>query len=236
MPREGVNELSALPDSVPQSKRRRPARKQGRTAAPEERRAQLIEATIRCVAGRGLAETTIATVAKEAGLSQGIVNLRFQSKERLLTETLRYLADEYRTACHNATANSRADPVAGLQAMVDLCFQRSICNRDKLAVWFAFWGVRKFRPTYRRICAARDNAHDELLRTMCTNLCKLGKYSDVEPVLVANGLSALTDGLWLDLLVRPESMTREQAWRITMSYLADAFPRHFKQPGLHARE
>ena len=226
----------ALPDSSPQSKRRRPARKQGRTAAPEERRAQLIEATIRCVAGRGLAETTIATVAREAGLSQGIINLHFQSKERLLTETLRYLADEYRTASNTATANSAADPAAGLQAIVDLCFQRSICNRDKLAVWFAFWGERKFRPTYRRICAARDNAHDELVRTLCTNLCRLGKYSEVEPVLVANGLSALTDGLWLDLLVRPESMKREQAWRITMSYLADAFPRHFQQPGLKARE
>ena len=64
---------------------------------------------------------------------------------------------------------------------------------------------------------------------------QLGNYPDVEPVLVANGLSALTDGLWLDLLVRPESMKREQAWRITMSYLADAFPRHFQQPGLRAR-
>ena len=67
-------------------------------------------------------------------------------------------------------------------------------------------------------------------------LCKLGEYSEVEPVIVANGLSALTDGLWLDLLVRPESMKREQAWRITMSYLADAFPRHFQQSGLRARE
>jgi TetR/AcrR family transcriptional repressor of bet genes len=234
--RKGANERFVLPDSVQQSRRRRPARKQGRTAAPEQRRAQLIEATIRCVAGRGLAETTIATVAKEAGLSQGIINLHFQSKERLLTETLRFLADEYRTACIKATANALADPAAALQALVDLCFQRSICNRDKLAVWFAFWGERRFRPTYRRICAARDNAHDELVRTLCTNLCKLGNYSEVEPVLVANGLSALTDGLWLDLLVRPESMKREQAWRITMSYLADAFPRHFQQPGLRARE
>ena len=103
-------------------------------------------------------------------------------------------------------------------------------------MWFAFWGERRFHPTYRRICAARDNAHDELVRTLCTNLCKLGKYSDVEPVLVADGLSALTDGLWLDLLVRPESMKREQAWRISMAYLADTFPRHFQQPGLQARE
>ena len=70
-----------------------------RTAPPAERREQLIRATIRCVANHGLADTTIATVAQEAGLSQGIINLHFRSKEGLLTETLRYLADEYRSAC-----------------------------------------------------------------------------------------------------------------------------------------
>jgi len=201
-----------------------------RTAAPEARRLQLIEATIRCVANRGLAETTISTVAREAGLSQGIINLHFKSKDGLLTATLRYIADEYRAACMQATAVAEVSPAKGLQAFVDLCFSRSICNREKLALWFAFWGERKFRPTYRRICAARDKANDDLVRVMCTRLSEQGDYGDVDPVLVANGLSALTDGLWLDLLVRPESMNRETALRITRSYLADAFPRHFHQP------
>jgi hypothetical protein len=31
-------------------------------------------------------------------------------------------------------------------------------------------------------------------------------------------------------------MKREQAWRISMAYLADTVPRHFQQPGLKARE
>lgn len=201
-----------------------------RTAPPEERRQQLIDATIRSVANHGLADTTIATVAREAGLSQGIINLHFRSKERLLTETLRYLADEYRNACGEAAAAAGDSPAAGLEAMVELDFRRNICTRDKLAVWFAFWGERKFRPTYRRICAARDKSYDDMVRVMCAKLCEQGGYPDVEPALVADGLSALTDGLWLDLLVRPESMSRELARRITMAYLADAFPRHFRQP------
>jgi TetR/AcrR family transcriptional regulator, transcriptional repressor of bet genes len=211
-------------------KTRRSRGKVGRTAAPEERRQQLIEAAIRCIANRGLSETTIATVAQEAGLSQGIINLHFQSKDRLLTETLRYLADEYRNAFAEAVTLGESSPAAGLQAVVDLCFKRTICSREKLAVWFAFWGERRFRPTYRRICAARDNMHDDMVRVMCTRLCEQGDYPDVEPALVADGLSALTDGLWLDLLVRPETMSREQALRITRSYLADAFPRHFHLP------
>ena len=206
-----------------------------RTAPPEERREQLIQATIRCVANHGLADTTIATVAQEAGLSQGIINLHFHSKEGLLTETLRYIADEYMNACRGAAAAAAVSPVAGLEAMVELDFRRGICARDKLAVWFAFWGERKFRPTYRRICAERDKSYDDMVRTMCRRLCEQGDYSDVEPDLVADGLSALTDGLWLDLLVRPDSMSRDLARRITLSYLADAFPRHFRQPPAAAR-
>ena len=170
-----------------------------RTAPAEERREQLILATIRCVADHGLADTTIATVAQAAGLSQGIVNLHFRSKD-------------------------------GLLAMVELDFRRGICSRDKLAVWFAFWGERRFRPTYRRICAERDRSYDDMVRLICARLCKEGGYANVEPGLVADGLSALTDGLWLDLLVRPESMSRERAKRISLSYLADVFPRHFSQP------
>ena len=206
-----------------------------RTAPPEERREQLILATIRSVANRGLADTTIATVAQEAGLSQGIVNLHFRSKDGLLTETLRYLADEYRNAVQDAAEIGSVSPVEGLLAMVELDFRRTICSREKLAVWFAFWGERKFRPTYRRICAARDKANDDLVRAMCTRLAEQGDYQDVEPALVADGLSALTDGLWLDLLVRPESMSRERAKRVTLSYLADVFPRHFTQPEADAR-
>jgi TetR/AcrR family transcriptional regulator, transcriptional repressor of bet genes len=203
---------------------------QRRTAPPTVRREQLILATIRSVADRGLADTTIATVAQEAGLSQGIVNLHFRSKDGLLTETLRYLADEYRNACRDAAAAAERSPVEGLRAMVELDFRPRICARDKLAVWFAFWGERRFRPTYRRICAERDRSYDDMVRTTCAKICEAGDYPDVDPALVADGLSALTDGLWLDLLVRPESMSRERAKRIALSYLADAFPKHFPQP------
>jgi TetR/AcrR family transcriptional repressor of bet genes len=219
-----------MPKPSPRSAAPRGRRTPRRTAPAGERRQQLIAAAIRSIAKRGLAETTIATVAREAGLSQGIINLHFRSKERLLTETLRYLSDEYRNACAVATAAAERSPVEGLLAMVDLDFRRDICAPDKLAVWFAFWGERKFRPTYRRICAARDKYYDGIVLGMCERLREQGGYRKVEPVLVADGLSALTTGLWLDLLVRPESMSKALARRITLCYLADVFPRHFRQP------
>src|SRR3954467_7016212 len=69
--------------------------KKGRKASKETRRQQLIDATIDSLAKRGYSETTMADVADGAGLSRGIVNFHFESKEKLLIATLQFMADEY---------------------------------------------------------------------------------------------------------------------------------------------
>ena len=66
-----------------------------RVVAKERRREQLIKSTINCIARRGIAGTTMADVTRDAGLSLGIVNLHFKSKDKLFEETLLYLSDEY---------------------------------------------------------------------------------------------------------------------------------------------
>ena len=67
----------------------------GRKAPKETRRLQLIEATIDSLAKRGYAETTMADVTEGAGLSRGIVNFHFESKEKLLVATLQHMYEEY---------------------------------------------------------------------------------------------------------------------------------------------
>jgi len=201
-----------------------------RTASKEERQEQLIQATIRSVASRGLSDTTMATVASEAGLSQGIINLHFQSKERLLVETLRYIADEYRETWKKALRNVSDSPAARLEALVLIDFRLPICDRNKLAVWFAFWGESKSRPTYRKICAERDRAYRSEMIEACQALIDAGGYSGIDAESVAAGLSAMTAGLWLDMLTNPRSMSREDGRAICRQFLATAFNRHFTSP------
>ena len=100
-----------------------------RTAPKETRQLQLIRATIRSIAKHGLSTTTMATVASEAKLSQGIINLHFQSKERLLVETLRYIADEYRRTWEKALAGAGDDPAGRLAARIAL--------RGSMPAWMA---------------------------------------------------------------------------------------------------
>jgi hypothetical protein len=62
-------------------------------------------------------------------------------------------------------------------------------------------------------------------------LIEEGEYENLDAEAVATGLSAMTSGLWLDLLTSPRSMTREQARQVCMSYLSTTFSRHFTADG-----
>ncbi len=199
-----------------------------RTASKQERRIQLIKATINTIARRGLSDTTIATVAGEAKLSQGIINLHFQSKELLLVETLSYVVDEYRVAWETALEKAGESSAEKLAALVEADFQPRVCDRNKLAVWFAFWGESKSRPTYRRLCAERDRHYQEMLEQLCADLIREGAYAGLNAKIVSNGLAAMSEGLWLDMLLTPADMSRDQAREVCMAYLASAFPKHFE--------
>ena len=197
-----------------------------RTASKEERQVQLIKATIRSIAKRGLSVTTMATVASEAKLSQGIINLHFQSKERLLEETLLYVVDEYRTAWHKALDSSADSAAEKLDALLSVDFDKRICQRNKLAVWFAFWGESRSRLTYRKIYAERAREYKQVLAGLCEEITRQGGY-DVSAEHIATGLVAMHAGLWLDLLLSPAEMTPEQGREISLSYLSGVFPAHF---------
>ncbi len=203
-----------------------PLRKR-RAEPPEVRREQLITATITCIARNGMSATTMAEVTKEAGLSQGIVNLHFESKENLLNETLRYLADEYKTQFDKALATAGPRPAEKLRALMELDLRPSICDRRKISVWFAFWSEVKSRPMYRKICDASDRHYDAVIESLCEKIIAEGNYDQITASAVAIGLTAMTNGLWLSYLISPNTFDRQNAANAINEYLCSVFPKHF---------
>jgi TetR/AcrR family transcriptional repressor of bet genes len=199
-----------------------------RTASRAARRQQLIDATMKCIARKGMGSTTLGDVAREAGLSQGIVNLHFESKDNLLKETLSALANEYREKFDKALKSSGPRPADKLLALVEHDLRPSICNQRKLAIWFAFWGEVKSRPTYRRMCDEWDRYYDEVVAGFCEELIVDGGYRNIDAATVANALASMTNGLWLSCLISPQSWDRSEAMEAVLSYLRGVFPKHFK--------
>jgi len=197
-----------------------------RKATRQARRSQLIEATIDCLARRGYSDTTLAEVAQGAGLSRGIVNFHFESKEKLLVATLQHMAEEYAGHWRAALDKAGDNPASQLMALVRADFDPAICSRRKLAAWCAFWGEAKSRPTYQALCGSRDEAYQMLLVRLCTELTEAGGYSH-DPKAVAIALDALLEGLWLRLMMAESRLSRSSAAAAATEFLRIAFPGHF---------
>ena len=118
-----------------------------------------------------------------------------------------------------------------IQALLDFDFSPRVTRKDKLAVWFAFWGEAKSRPTYQHICSASDIATDAAIRSLFQKAIDEGGYRGISAELLAQGYTALIDGLWLDLLIAPRRFTRKRAKQIATLYLANALPQHIEPPG-----
>lgn len=202
-------------------------KKGARTAPPEVRRKQLIDATVTCVSKLGISGTTLTAVTKEAGLSLGLANFHFKNKETLLNETLNALAQEHRALWMKTHDREDLSPVAKLCAIVDAQFHPSICNRKKLAVWFAFFGETTHRKTYRQSSAHVDLERLEASTDLCHQIIADGGYTGVEAEDVASSLEALFDGFWLNILMYPVKFDREGASRQVFAYLESVFPKHF---------
>jgi TetR/AcrR family transcriptional repressor of bet genes len=198
----------------------------GRSARRIARERQLVGAAMACISRLGLEATTVQAVAAAAGMAVGSINQYFRTKERLLTAVLVALAEEFERAWREALAGCEPDPAARLDAFVGCYFRPEICRREKIAVWYAFWGEVAARPQYRRVCAGYDRRHGTALVGLCADLIDRGDYAPMQPASSARLIAAVCHGLWLEFLTAPGATSRETCRRTAAETLRAVFPKH----------
>jgi len=185
------------------------------------RREQLIQATFQTIDEIGLADTTVATVARRAGLSSGgIVAHYFGDKDSLINAAMRQILRHLRSAvagCRHGAAS--ADPRAQLRAIVDGNFDHSQITPTAMRVWLTFWSASMHQPELARLQRAND-------RRLYSNLCH--QFNRVLPQTrsrqAARGLAALIDGLWLRGSLAGGKFDTGQARRIAYEYIDFQLP------------
>jgi TetR/AcrR family transcriptional repressor of bet genes len=212
-----MNDVSRKPDAARTS----------RAEAKAERRQQLIEATIDCIARFGLSGTTMARVTELAGVSVGLANFHFDSKDRLFEAVLQYLAAEQRALWQSRVQGPDRSSGDLLKAVVDSRFHPAICARRKLAVWFAFYGDAGARDIYRRAVGGMDDERLEASATLVGEMVAEAGYVGIDPVETVLTIEAMWDGLWLNMLLYPNEFRRAACRDRAMRMIATLFPRHF---------
>ena len=190
----------------------------------KRRRKQLIDAAVDSIVEHGLSATTLATVAKASGLSQGTAVFYFKSKESLLYETFRYRLDEYRSAWMDALSAAGPDPVDRLVALVLASLDPGLLTHQNLAFWNSFWPDASRNENLNDI-SERYDAERQLAQLSLCEESEAYIASDVwTPRLVAQVLETLTDGVWSRLHYSPDYMTAEDARRVAATLLSTIFP------------
>ena len=202
-----------------------------RKASREIRRQQLIDATIETLARKGYAALTLTDVAVEAGLSHGLVNFHFQSKEKLLSETLQHLAAEYQQNWQHYLGRAAPSPAARIDALIRADLDQKVCTKAKLRCWTAFWGESQSRPIYQKEYGGNDEAYNALLTEICAELIATAGYA-LAPLQVSRLIRAIGDGVWQDLAFSEAPYSRREALQTLHLGLSSLFPRHFSIKGL----
>jgi AcrR family transcriptional regulator len=170
---------------------------------PGEKAARIVEAMRASVAIRGIAGSTFDQVAREAGVSRGLLHYYFQSKERLLVEVVRREAQVRGELLDQAVAGaSNGDDL--IDALVR-SFEDVLADRSSGVVMF-----------YELLTLAQRNAEiaaelEELSRTLRHQLGEAlarGSAAGVfelrgDPDDVASFLLVLADGVMIRRMSEP---------------------------------
>jgi TetR/AcrR family transcriptional repressor of bet genes len=209
----------------------KPADAAPRKLPRDARRLQLIEATIETIARQGYSRTTLSEVARTAGLSHGLVNFHFETKDKLLVETLLYLAEEYRLNWTQAVEAAGPSAPEQLFAMLAADFRPELCTPGRLSAWCAFWAEAQGRPLYQEKCGSNDAEYNRTLEALCARMNAEHGYSS-DPLRTARVLRVTTEGVWLDMMTLQAPYPAEEALATLMTCTAAFFPRHFTAEGL----
>lgn len=201
-----------------------------RRATAESRREELIEAAIVVIGKKGLANTTLADVATQAGLSYGNVTFRFKTKSALLLAALTRVTSEYVEHRQAAVDLPDASAADRLDALVSASFDRKVASKRKIALWHAFLSECHLHASYRKLFAELQEQEYGLTEELCAAILRDEGREGEDVHLVTLAVSSLIEGLWFNLRLAPNAVNREQARRAARIVLASLFPRTFRRP------
>jgi betaine-aldehyde dehydrogenase len=177
--------------STPSKDAPTPSRGPVRDEGEEARRIQLVEVTIDSLAEVGYVGTTLAEIARRAGVSAGLVAHYFGDKDGLLEAAFRTLARSLavRVRARLALAHTSRGRV---QAVIDTNLAPEEFDKRSGTAWLAFWGQVLHVKGLKRVQTAYQ-------RRMLSNL--RGDLRHMIPGEEARSLAAMIaamiDGVWL---------------------------------------
>jgi AcrR family transcriptional regulator len=146
---------------------------------------------------------TIDQICREAGISRGLVNHHFNTKDELLTCI-------YADMTAHLVQNYADDAEGMLVGIIEISFDKHSFNRSNLRAWLAIWGQVSSNPALTELHQQRYQRYRENIKLALSSIAaERSLQLDIDSV--ARQLIAVIDGLWLEYCLHSDSFTLDAA-------------------------
>jgi AcrR family transcriptional regulator len=153
----------------------------------DERRDDIVRATLRLVATKGFAGVTLRDVATEVGVVHGLIRHYFASRDELVAAAFDF-------AVTTELSSDRAQ-LDGLDPLTALAAWLSSTPEDHYRVWIDAWSEAARTPP---LAAALDRHHrdcERILTDVITRVTAAGLGISADPAADSRLLTAVADGV-----------------------------------------
>ncbi len=177
------------------------------------RRPQILAAAAEVIAERGVAATRIADIADRSGVSPPAVLYWFDSKQQLLAEALVADDDQFYEELRERLAGA-GDARERLAAL----FEAAADGAHDFALWMELWNQALRDEEMRKTRERFDARWRAEIEAIVRDGQEAGEFGAADPAMVALSLSALIDGLTVQVaLGDPELSDRKLLQAVTVS-------------------
>jgi TetR/AcrR family transcriptional repressor of bet genes len=177
------------------------------------RRQDLVEAAYLTFLEHGLSGMTMARIGERAGMSHGIVNYYFKTKDELLSAVVRkanfIIMREVARRLRRA-----ASPRERVSAVIAGNFPSELFTREVARAWVSYYAVLGYKPEFERLQIAVDQRVASNLHHALRQLTSPERARDI-----ANGVAVLIDGIWLRHAKSNDKLDSETAISFIESYV-----------------
>lgn len=161
-----------------------------------QRRAEILDATVRLLARDGLPGLTMKALAKESGFHQGSLHYYFPNKRAILEGAV----DRVMRALHQRVAaktGDARDPRQRLRAIIKACLGTAEEQSEFWTVLMQFWSAMVYDGHFRSTNAAQYASLRRLIGRIVRAGIHSGDFRPVTPERAGAVILALVDGLSL---------------------------------------
>ncbi len=186
------------------------------------RRAQVIQAVRKCVTENGIQGATVRAVAAKAGVSTGILNYYFESREQLIEETLHDACERVLDRISELSIRPES-PLSKLHILVNSALPVGQDEREGNAFWVHYWAEAMNSTRLRQAHAEHYARWWASIEDAIREGQKLGVFRrEVDARAVTRTVTALIDGLTVHTMLDERTTPASDTRRLVMEYIAAA--------------